>query len=265
MRRLRFPLPVVSLILAALPVWAQAGGTSSSATNADQRLFLSFIEDATVVENQWWEGQVEFSEGDFVDVNIIRGIVAFQVADDVEVGGRVGFGDTDIPGGRGGSGATDLDLWGKYYFGQGSGSTEFAAGGVLTIPTGDDTAGLGVDSFGVSAFGTLRHGMEKVILSAHAALRLNGDARFLGGPELDGKVSASVGVGVIAPISDQLAFVGEIDLESKRFDGGDTDSRILGGLNWRVGNQGELRGAIALGLDDGAPDTQVLGGYAYRF
>ena len=84
-------------------------------------------------------------------------------------------------------------------------------------------------------------------------------------PDLDGELSVNTGIGVIVPVSDRLSVVGEIGLESERFDGGEADSRILGGVNWRVGNQATLRGAVAFGLDDGAPDTQLLAGYAYHF
>jgi hypothetical protein len=228
-------------------------------------LFLAFADDAALVENQWWEGQAEFSDYDGFDTKILRGVVAFQVARDVEVGGRVGFGDTDVSGPGGGSGATDLDLWGKYYLGQAAGATEFAVGGILTVPTGDDTAGLGLDAFSLAAFGALRHRMNRAILAAHAGVRLNGDGSFLGSPELEGKASAIVGAGWIVPVSDQVSFVAELNLESKRFEGGDTDARLLGGVNWRIANQGTVRGAVSVGLDDGAPDTQLIGAYVYSF
>ena len=46
---------------------------------------------------------------------------------------------------------------------------------------------------------------------------------------------------------------------------GDSDTRLLGGINWRLANRGMFRGAVALGLDDGAPDFQLLLGYAHEF
>ena len=144
-------------------------------------------------------------------------------------------------------------------------NTEFAVGGVFTVPTGDDTAGLGTDAFAASLFGTVRHRLPNAILSAHAGFRLNEDGQILGGSELDGENSGLLGFGLIFPASDKLAFVAELDYEGKRFSGGDSDIRILGGANWRPFNTGQLRAALAFGLSDGAPDVQLLAGYAANF
>ena len=91
----------------------------------------SFIEDATIVDNQWWEGWLEYSEGEHVDMFILHGVAAFQPWEDFELGATVGFGSSSAAGAiPDGSGATDLDIWGKYHFGEEGGNTEFAAGGV---------------------------------------------------------------------------------------------------------------------------------------
>ena len=252
---------VLSLLLLTLPAVAQ------NPTSGSDRLFLAFAEDATVIdESQWWEVQVEFADGDIVDATIVRGIVAIRARPNLEIGGRVGFGNTDTPAPfPDGSGATDLDAWAKYYLGSSSSNTEFAVGGIVTIPTGDDTAGLGFDSFGLGAFGSVRHRLERAIITGHAGLRLNGDGMFLGSPGVDGKTSVHLGGGVIVPLSDQVTAVGELYYEGERFDGAESDVRILGGINWRVNQRGMVRFAVALGLEDGAPDAQLLGGYAFRF
>jgi len=248
---------VLLSVLATVPVAAQTSGSD--------RMFLAFVEDAAIVETQWWEAQVELSESDFVDAFIIRGVAAIEIRDKVEVGGRVGFGSTDTPGLLpDGSGATDLDVWGKFQFGS-RGDNEFAVGGIATIPTGDNTAGLGVDAFSLGAFGAVRHRLPRAIVNAHAGVRLNGDAEFLGGPEINGKSSLILGGGMIHPLSDRVTVVGEFKFESKRFDGGDSDTRILGGINWRPSNRGMIRGALSIGLTDGSPDFQLFGGYAFFF
>ena len=269
MPRLVLGLLPVLMLLFPLATQAQTGGAQSSSTV--DRLFLSFIEDTVLAERQWWEAQIEFVDGDIVDQTLVRGIAAFQPWDRVELGGRVGFGSTDAPAGtEDGSGATDLDLWGKYRFGNGSGSTEFAAGGTVTIPTGDDTAGLGFDAFSVSAFGALRHDLERGVLAAHAGVRFNGDGQIqggagLGGADLDGEVSAMIGAAWIVSLSDRLTVLGEVDFEDERFSGVDSNMQVLGGVNWRVGKEGLLRGALSLGLTDGAPDAQLILGYAATF
>ena len=264
MPRLVLGLLPVLMLLFPLATQAQTGGAQSSSTV--DRLFLSFIEDTVLAERQWWEAQIEFVDGDVVDQTVVRGVAAFQPWSRVGVGGRIGFGSTDAPAGiEDGSGATDLDLWAKYRFGDGSASTEFAVGGVATIPFGDDTAGLGFDAFSVSAFGALRHDLERGVLAAHAGVRFNGDGQISGGPEMDGEVSAMIGGAWIVPLSDRFTVLGEIDFEDERFAGRDSDVRVLGGINWRIGRESLLRGAIALGLTDDAPDVQLILGYAATF
>jgi hypothetical protein len=259
-------------VACAMPSWAQEAPESPRPTSSSDRLFLAFAEDATVIDRQWWEGQLEIRDGEIIEGNYLRGIVAVQPWRDVELGGRFGFGSTDTASGLpDGSGGTDLDLWGKYYLGSDSNKTEFAVGGLLTIPTGDDAAGLGDDAFCLGGFGALRYRLPKWIFTAHGGLRVNGDGRTLELPEQDGKASLFLGAGGIVPFSDQVTFVGEVRYEGARFDGEfeipgyDDDFRALGGLNWSGIGRGQIRGAVAVGFSDGAPDAQLLAGYAVIF
>jgi hypothetical protein len=245
---------------------AAAAPQASAPTESAGRLFLSFVEDAVVVDRQWWEGQIEYSDGDPIDSTIVRGVVALQPWKYVELGGRVGFGNTDTSAGLpDGTGGTDLDLWGKYHLGLDAKDTEYVVGGVVTVPTGDDTAGLGNDAFGAAIFGSLRYRLPALTLSGHVGVRFNGEARLLGLEERDGEVSPMVGLGIIVPAGDRIEIVGEADYEGERFDGGEDDLRLLGGVNWSVFERGIVRGALAFGLTDGAPDFQAIVGYAAQF
>lgn len=262
-------LQVALLILLAVPSMAQDPDASSSrpAAPADSdRLFLAFAEDATLVRSQWWEGQVVLLDSDFVDAALFGAQAAFQPWKNIEVGGRVGFGSTDTPAGfADGSGATDLDVWGKYDFGPHQ-DNRFAVGGVVTVPTGDDAAGLGFDAFAVSGFGAVRHQGNGYVLTGHAGIQVNGDGRLFGSTvDLDGQLAPFVGGGVIYATSNELSLVGEFVWRGERFDGADDDARIFGGVNWRVSRRGIVRGGIGFGLTDGAPDTQVIAGYAADF
>ena len=248
-----------------------AGGasaaTAASATSGADRLFLGFVEEASIIQKQWWEGQLEFTDGSPVDATIFRAVVAIQPMSNLEVGGRVGFGSTDAPSPTpDGSGATDLDVWGKWGLGTVGGDTDFSVGGVATVPTGDDTAGLGNDAFDVEAFGSLRHRLPSAVFAANVGLRVNGDGQISGkSNSLKGKTSGILGAGIIFPVSDQVSLMGELRIETERFDGADSDFRVLGGVNWRPFSRGILRGAVTVGLTDGAPDGQLTLGYAYTF
>jgi hypothetical protein len=253
------------------PALAQTGSGSSSTSSYD-RLFLAFIEDATLAQDQWWEGQLEYSDGLEVpgggdlDAFIVRGIVAFQPWIDVELGVRVGFGSTDSSSGLDGSGATDLEAWGKYYVDTRLQNMEFAVGGVLTIPTGDETAGLGEDSFGGSAFGSIRYRLDQLIVAGHLGVQFNGDGRQFGETvDRDGETALQIGGGVIYPFSVSFSGVAEITYDGARLEGSDDKLQLLGGVNWRVSGRSTLRGAVTFGLDDGAPDAQLLLSYAAQF
>ncbi len=253
------------------PALAQTGSGSSSTSSYD-RLFLAFIEDATLAQDQWWEGQLEYSDGLEVpgggdlDAFIVRGIVAFQPWIDVELGVRVGFGSTDSSSGLDGSGATDLEAWGKYYVDTRLQNMEFAVGGVLTIPTGDETAGLGEDSFGGSAFGSIRYRLDQLIVAGHLGVQFNGDGRQFGETvDRDGETALQIGGGVIYPFSVSFSGVAEITYDGARLEGSDDKLQLLGGVNWRVSGRSTLRAAVTFGLDDGAPDAQLLLSYAAQF
>jgi len=243
-------------------------------TAASDRLILNFVEDATIVDNQWWEGQFEYADLDSgYELFLLRGIVAFQPWKNVELGGRFGFGKSDAPAGElDGTGATDLDIWGKYYF-LPNRKVELTAGGLITVPTGDEAARLGWDSFAVKGFLSARGTIGPVILSGQAGFQFNGDGSIViptgGGSatkqSIDGKTSFQASGGVLFPISDVLTFIGELDYKSKRFEGAENDARLLGGFAWRIASRGSLRASLAFGVTDGAPDAQLLVSYAYQF
>jgi hypothetical protein len=252
------------ILLSVLPAAAQEANTP---TYGADRMFMSFAEDATIIDGQWWEGQFAWADGDSaftIDTMVLRVVAAIQLKPNLEVGGRVGFGDTDGDGGVDGSGATDFDLYGKWHFGASKQGTEYAAGGILTIPTGDDTAGLGYDAFSLAGFGSFRHRFEHFVINGNLGARVNGDGAFRGS-EFDGDLSAFGGAGIIYPISDQVSFIGELDFESSRFDGGKSMSEATGGLNWHLSNRGIARVAVTFGLSDGSPDTTLTAGYAWLF
>jgi hypothetical protein len=96
-------------------------------------------------------------------------------------------------------------------------------------------------------------------------VRFNEDGQVLEDVELDGQTSAQLGGMIVLPLTADLNAVGEVVYESERFDGADSDSRLLGGINWRVFRRGTVRAAVAFGLADGAPDSQFIVGYAAEF
>jgi hypothetical protein len=260
---------VPTLALAQEPSATQEPSTAVRRTGGFDRLFLSFIEDAIVAERQWWEIQGEVSETDdtdALDLLLARGIVAFQLWDNVEIGGRIAFGRSDSASGTfDGTGATDLDMWGKYLIPGQNQNLDLSVGAIGTLPTGDDTAGLGYDAFSFGFFGAARYRLERLIFAGNAGFRINGDGMTRGRPEVDGETSPRFGAGVIFPLADEFDVTGEVTWEDERFEGNDEDLRFAAGLSWRLGQRNMLRGAFVGGASDGAPDWQFLVSYAVQF
>ena len=285
------PLRPVLLLLAAIAAGAPTAfgadaepapaqpATQSTAPEISDRLFLAFAQDAALVKSQWWEGQIEYSDaskGAPADALILRGVVAFRPVKTLEVGGSFGLGTTNSTQGRpDGTGATDLETYGKWVFPDGAPNTDFAVGVLVTIPTGDDTAGLGYNSFATQAFGGVRYRLENIVmLGAHIGACLNGDGAYQG-VDLDGKPSFEIGFSALFPLANQVSLVAEVQTQTARFDntnpppnnlvGAEAATSILGGINWRAFGRGMLRADISFGLTEGAPDFTALMSYAYTF
>ena len=263
--------PAVVAADPAAPQAAPAPTTTTAPAAAPvlrDRLFLAFAQDAALVPSQWWEGQIEYDNGssDFpVDALIVRGQVAFRPVKNLEVGGNVGFGTTHASGALpDGTGATDLDVYGKWVFPNAASNTDFDAGVLFTIPTGDDTAGLGLNSFSAQMFGGVRYRMDNAVLGGHVGVRLNDNGKFQG-TDLSGKTSFELGVSAIFPLANQVAIVTEAQLETARFEESESGAQILGGVDWRAFSRGMFRGAVSFGLTDGSPNYRIILGYAYTF
>lgn len=232
------------------------------------RLFLGFAQEASLVSSQWWEGQLEYANGSSdipVNVFLVRGVVAFRPVKSLEVGGRVGFGTSNaranLPDG---SGATDLDLYGKWVFADVSKNLDFTAGLLLTIPTGDDTAGLGFNAFSSQVFGGVRYRMSEAELGGHVGVRFNGDGDFQLAP-LSGKTSFELGFSALFPLAHQVSLIGEAQVETERFDQIGASTQLLVGVDWKAFRRGLFRGAVAAGLTDGAPNYRIILGYAFTY
>jgi hypothetical protein len=235
------------------------------------RLYLSFVEDATVVARLRLEGQIDVQDYEQRDVIVARGVVAYQFAsiEDVEFGARFGFGDVDAQGGfDGGSGATDLDLWAKLHLYTDTGRRpDLAFGGVITLPTGDSDSGLGFEALSSKLFLAARHSFRwfsSGVFAGHIGLRATENGEVAGIP-VDGKTAGAAGLALIWPPTHNLTLIVEATYEGRRFEGGDADSRLLAGVNWKPLPIGSFRLAASTGLDDGAPDSQFVAGYSFDF
>jgi hypothetical protein len=233
------------------------------------RLYLSFVEDVAITDRLRAEGQLLYSSFDSSDLFLARGIVAYQsqALPSVEFGARWGLGSRSADGNRAdGSGATDLDLWAKMKMDRGAGRRpELAFGGIVTLPAGDNDSGLGADALRSELFGAARYvfsSAPSVALSGTLGIRFNGNGN-IGGVALNGRTAGRLGIAALWSWRENLTVVGELTYEGKAFEYAEVDTRLLGGVNWRLVPFGSLRLALGFGFSDGAPDAQLIAGYSF--
>lgn len=270
--------------LAADPITTPPAATSTASTAAagttdSMRLIQGFFTDAAIA-NQWWEGQIRYQSGAFppiqdADGMRIGGVLAINVFKNVELGGRVAFGDYDLdnPVNRGGdsfdgeSGATDMDVFAKWRVMDGD--IKVAVGGSLTLPTGSEDDGLGTGEVVPAVFGAVRGDLSSGNRGtftgvAHLGFRVNKDAEIFN-QDFDAKTSVFLGAGVLVKLTNTFGWTAELNVETERFEGFDSDIRLTGGAHWDVSKHQTLRGGVGFGLADGAPDFELIGSYVYHF
>ena len=235
------------------------------------RLFLSFVEDAAVTGRLRLEAQFEAADFEAAELGALRAVAAYQFAaiEDVEWGARLGFGDLDVSGSdSGGSGATDIDLWVKLKLvPESAGRPDLAFGAAVTLPTGDDDAGLGFDALSSKLFVAARHSFgwfPKGVFAVNLGLRGTENGQVFGVP-IESNTTGSGAIGLICPLAERLTLIVEVAFEGERFEGGESDSRLLAGVNWKPLDYGAFRLALSAGLADGAPDSQLLMGYSFDY
>ncbi len=246
-----------------------------TASPDDRRFVQLFIQDAALVENGWIEGQVRLqtlSNDD--DVFRIGPLVAFSPIDKLEFGARLDFIDRDVTEGNGDpgrseSGIGDTTAWAKWQFFHNP--VQFTVGVEVFLPTGNEDDYLGSGEFDFGFFGAVRKNLEDAYLTGHFGFRVNGDST-VDGNDLEGDTSIFLGGGVMFPIHERFSLSGELRVETERYDNDlgavpHSDSAIdltVGGY-WYATKRSTVRGGVALGLEDGAPDWQFIAGYAWHY
>ena len=135
---------LIAGIVTACGISAGASQTSPPATRSvdnETRLFQRFAEDGAVTENLWLDGQFRFVNGEHADGFSIGPVVAVNIAEDFELGGRISLLSIDPDPGDTETGFSDLDLYGKVRLS--TKPNQFAVGVLLKLPTGDEKKQLG--------------------------------------------------------------------------------------------------------------------------
>ena len=235
------------------------------------RLFQQFITDAAIMNKQWYSVEVRLQRGavppiESADGFLLTPVTAISPMKNLEVGGKVSYIDfnlnDDLNGHSGESGIGDLTVWGKYRFLEGPVS---ASGGILLdLPTGSHNDGLGTGKLVPALFGAIRARAGEGSIIGSLGVRFNHDATML---DVRNRANTStfLGGGYIWEPLEDLGVSGEVTVESERFKDTSSDIRATAGAQWYGISHSVLRGGISIGLSDGAPDFELILGYAYTF
>lgn len=232
------------------------------AVTNENRLFQRFVEDGAVTDNVWVEGQFRFLDFDHGNAIAIGPTLAVNVAEDIELGGRIDLLSVNPDPGSSDTGFSDLDVYGKVRLS--TRPTQTALGVLLKFPTGDNDKGLGTGETDVEFFGGLRHDFDRMSIVGNAGLRINQDPTIRG-LQLEGETSLLLGGGFLWTIMQNLVGVAEATFETERINNAGSDFRLTFGADYTVDEGFHTRGAIAVGSGDSAPNFELIGSAVFLF
>lgn len=254
-----------------------AGSQDVRSSPGDVRLFQSFFSDALISRRPYLGGTAsvqDYPGGNVIEFDALAGYV---FTPRIELQGRLGFVQLSPDDGDGRSGLTDLFVTGHYLFddlplNDAGDVIDIGVGGYADLPIGESEVGGNTLDFGVS--GALRYdvngrvglaggvGIDFVKTPSTTTVMVGfcipgiyfpvchpGSISEAGGGR---ETSVRLSGGAIYGATDVLNLVGELRFEPE-FD----YAALSGGLDYAA-PFGHLRGALLIGLDDGAPDVSLV-------
>lgn len=271
MKKLSVLLTVIlAIALIMAPAYAQKKivkkkTTAVATSNSNSvHLFQSYFFDAPVAGSGYGEGGLMYSSYEYLNTLGLGVQGGYPINDKIEVGTQLLYLNYSPDKGDGQSGISDLGVYGRYNI-YNQNQTNFSAGGMITLPIGSEDVGQGHLNFGF--YGAVRQLLSNgMTLTGTLGLIFYETKTVDFNPntfKMEEKTShdsyLNLGAGVIYPINEQLNAVGELSFHSE----GDY-MMLTGGADYLLGS-GRLRGALGLGLDDGAPDFMLMGSYSIGF
>ncbi len=228
--------------------WAQS-------TKDDVRFFEHFFDDAAVVKSMHVEAVGIYADLDGGDAFIIGAQGGMPINRQLDVGARWSFISLDGDAGGSESGISDINLWGRYQL-KSQSKANITVGGTLTLPIGDEKVGQDNLDFGgfVAARMPINNGM--VVMGSVGLNFVE-----VGGPFGDDReLSIHLGGGAIYQLNSQTHVTGEVGIDTE-----EDYFALTGGVDHKISSAGRIRGALVIGLDDGAPDFALQGGFLLNF
>ena len=239
---------IISGMLILLFVGVSSGLAKTGTDNV--RLFQSYFLDAPIAKTHHIQPGLSYAIGENTNILTLGANGGFAASNKLEILAGLNYINEKTEGLAAQDGLSDMALYARYKLSK-SKDTQLAAGGIITLPIGSEDVGEGNFNFG--AYSAVRHHLKGgMVITGNLALMFYdaGDKH---------ESSVEIGGGAIYPVDRQLSLIGELNIQSE------TDFMMIsGGVDYNMGG-GHIRGAIGIGLDDGAPDFKIIGGYLLSF
>jgi hypothetical protein len=269
MRTKVFIAITVIVVFFSAPVLSQDPESDSelSQNGLDQvRLFQSYFFDSPITPVTYGEGSISLENYEFSNVLGINVSGGYPINDRIEIQVDWGFSNISPEIGDSESGIRDIEVYGRYSIMKEE-RRSVSAGGYISLPIGSEDIGEG--KFNIGGFAAGRYYLENgMAITANFGLISIEVTEYTGGTydtstgrvtpleeETSHEISVRLGGGCIYPVDQAISAIGEIAIQSKY------DYMMLsGGIDYQLGS-GNLRAMLGLGMDDGAPDFMIKGGY----
>lgn len=268
-------LIMVQMILFALPVGADI--------SSNTRLLQKPEWDGAIISGNWLNGEFRYQQGEIggnEDINVLALGATFATSlpdlPKLELGARAWLMHADYDHFDSEFGLSDIDCWGKYQF-YNQNQLLLSAGLMLSLPLGSDGVvhPRASGELNIEAFAAARYQASTLLtFIGHIGIRNNGDMEFDldgAGPfgnsrgEFDGETQLEIGGGAIYQLQPNLNFLGELNIASEAYEDSDSDIGLTLGLDYLLRSNMTLKGGLGLGLDDGAPDIELIIGCSRNF
>ena len=260
----RTRVPVVGAIALLVSMAAASAQTAESRTITNEnRLFQRFIEDGAVTAGAWVEPQFRFQRFGNRDVYTLGPVIAFNVAEDVELGGRINLETLNFNPGGTQTGFSDMEFYGKVRLT--TAPSQVSIGALLKFPTGETSKGLGTGETDVAFFAGYRRDFRRISLVANGGFRITQDPDTTPPGLLEGESSIQLGGAALFAVTSKTAGVVEASYETERINGAGQDFRLTLGGEHRYNETFMTRIGLAWGSGGSAPDFELIASGVYLF
>lgn len=253
---------ILLVIALVVPVVAEAQ------VSPDTRLLQRPEWDGAVFTGVYLDGQFRYQKWDKrwdkMDSLLVGPTFAMSFAEmpQLETGARFFVVNSNPKHGKSETGFSDIDIWGKWQFLDDP--LLLSAGILFTIPTGAEKVlnPKASGEFNFEFFGAGRYyATDMLALVGHIGFRFNDDMKYkVHGTRwrYDGETQFLLGFGVICEVTPELNILGEINFATEAYKNVHSDTELTAGVQYDFTPDFCTRGGIGIGLDNGAPDFELI-------